>query len=111
MAADALQAFRLFDISSKFLVTSADTIGNAGDDNIDHQLASLGLLKPPEGTESEEEEDAYAELIPPPGPDDPETLWDVAKKTFKLHSPAMDTLMALAGLKKVVERRQNRTLI
>ena len=103
MAADALQAFRLFDISSKFLTRASDSIGSAGEDNIDEQLASLGLLKPPEGTEAEEEEDAYAELIPPPGPDDPETLWDVAKRNFKLHSPAMDTLMALAGLKKVGE--------
>ena len=96
LAADALRAFRLFEpLSSSFL---------RADDDIDEQLKAQGMLVPPEGTESEDEDDAYAELIPPPGPDDPEILWEVAKSSYHLFSPAMDKLLALAGIKKVKDR-------
>lgn len=96
IAADSILAFRLFiPLANKFI---------QNDDNCDEQLFSMGLLKPPEGNKEEEEDDAYAELIPPPGPDDPETLWNIAKKNFKLSSLAMDKLMMLAGLKKVKDR-------
>ena len=98
LAADALRAFRLFKpLSSWFL---------RADDDIDEQLKAQGMLVPPEGTESEDEDDAYASLIPPPGPDDPETLWEVAKSCYgpAMKSPAMDKLLALAGIKKVKER-------
>ena len=45
--------------------------------------------------------DSYSDLFPPPGPDDPETLWEKAKKDFSLCSESMDALMKLVGLRCV----------
>ena len=47
------------------------------------------------------EEDEYADLLPPPGPDDPETVWEQAKKNHSLVSPSMDKLMGMVGLAEV----------
>jgi len=47
------------------------------------------------------EPDDYADLIPPPGPHDPETTWSKMKGMYKLESTAMDKLMSMIGLKTV----------
>ena len=53
---------------------------------------------------SEVEEDDYSDLIPPPGPNDPETTWEKAKRDYSLTSASMDTLMKLIGLREIKER-------
>lgn len=53
---------------------------------------------------SDLEEDNYSDLIPPPGPNDPENVWIQAKKSHKLVSASMDKLMAMIGLKEVKKK-------
>jgi len=43
-------------------------------------------------------------LFPPPGPNDPETTWEKAKRDFNLSSASMDALMKLIGLKEIKDR-------
>jgi len=50
------------------------------------------------------EEDDYSDILPPPGPDDPEMVWERAKTHYKLKSPSLDLLMQMIGLKDVKER-------
>jgi hypothetical protein len=50
------------------------------------------------------EDDDYADLLPPPGPDDPEMVWEKIKKDHKLVSASMDELMNMIGLSKVKEK-------
>jgi hypothetical protein len=50
------------------------------------------------------EEDDYSDILPPPGSDDPEMVWERAKTHYKLKSPSLDLLMQMIGLKDVKER-------
>ncbi len=47
------------------------------------------------------ENDEYADLLPPPGPHDPESRWAKMKQDYKLKSEAIDCLMDMIGLKTV----------
>ena len=44
------------------------------------------------------EDDDYSDLIAPPGPNDPETIWLASKKKFNLESESMDKLMGMIGI-------------
>jgi hypothetical protein len=60
------------------------------DDNEDESVIMDGLDSdaPPA-----DDEDDYADLFAPVGPDDPESVWSTAKADYDLVSPAMDQLM------------------
>jgi adenylate kinase family enzyme len=92
LAADALRAFRCFPaMAAKWLTP---------DDNEDESVIMDGLDSdaPPA-----DDEDDYADLFAPVGPDDPESVWSTAKADYDLVSPAMDQLMGLVGLRSVKE--------
>ena len=91
---DALIALRCFpEVASAWLDPK---------EKHDKEVAEAGIDcdEPP----PEVDEDDYSDLIPPPGPDDPETAWDKAKRDYSLTSESMDTLMKLVGLREIKER-------
>jgi len=88
-AADALRACRAFpEFADAFLHAN---------DNEDARVLHEGL----DTAQGSTEDDDYAELLPPSGPNDPETTWADAKRQHGLSSPAMDRLMGLVGLRQV----------
>ena len=95
LASDALTALRCFPLIAQRWLSESD--------DIDHQVVELGFDKLEDSVEDEEEEE-YGDLIPPPGPNDPETLWETVKKNKGKTSESMDKLMNLAGLKNVKDR-------
>jgi Holliday junction resolvasome RuvABC ATP-dependent DNA helicase subunit len=95
LASDALTALRCFPLIAQRWLSEAD--------DIDRQVAELGLDNVEDAIDDGEEED-YSDLVPPLGPEDPETLWETLKKNKGIKSESMDKLMNLAGLKNVKER-------
>ena len=49
----------------------------------------------------EDDEDDYSDLIPPPSPTDPETIWIKTKVMYNLESKSTDALMNMVGLKNI----------
>jgi hypothetical protein len=95
LAANALEALRLFPAFAATWLTDADNIDSVvREEGLDHEALT-----------AEDEEDDEAEndfgFVPPPGTDDPESLWELQKKNYGMVSDAMDKLMGLTGLKEV----------
>jgi hypothetical protein len=92
--ADALVALRCFPEVASVWLDAAE--------KLDKEVAESGIDT--EEPLPELEGDDYSDLIPPPGPDDPETAWEKAKRDYSLVSESMDTLMKLVGLREIKER-------
>lgn len=94
-AADALKALRAFpSVCSNWLDEHENHDKEIEQNGLDNGEALADI-----------EEDDYDDILPPPGPHDPETTWKQAKKNYPhLKSPSMDALMDMIGLKEVKEK-------
>ena len=71
-AADALKALRLYPFTCDFWLD--------GNERHDAQVEEAG--EDDGGDCKEKEEDDYADILPPPSPDDPKCLWNQAKAQY-----------------------------
>jgi hypothetical protein len=97
-AYDALTALKLFPITKNLWLD---------DNDIDAEEFGKELIE--SGIDIDEplkalEDDDYSDLLPPPGPMDPEMIWEKVKRDHNLNSPSMDELMKMVGLNKVKEK-------
>lgn len=94
-AYDAITALKLFPATSRQWLDDNDTDA----ENFEKKLTEEGidLSEPLKALEDDD-------LLPDPGPLDPEMIWEKIKRDHKLNSPSMDKLMKMVGLKRVKEK-------
>jgi len=88
-AYDCLRALSLFPGIQKYWLDPAETHVQEME-----ETSNIDLLSKP----CDVEDDDYSDLIPPPGPADPESIWIQSKKKFDLESESMDDLMGMIGI-------------
>ena len=108
-AADALALLQFYPAVALEWLTTDDCIDNMIDvakhaENAAQQARGRAdnMIDPGSSAQDPDDIDDDGDILPPPGPGDPEALWLLQKTNFpECKSASMDRLMAMVGLKQV----------